>query len=437
MTASVGFSAGCLKSPRGGASPRREEPARRAEKPSSPSSPARRRRFVHGDAPVPPGASHARLRRASPGREARRRARLRALLPLARAGRGDSNAFAFGETETSFGLQAVLSSLSSRFARGAARAAGNRGTEPSLRVPKTAEGVRGDPTLEPSPKRTSSLGDVRFSFTEPRRRCAALPRRGGSAVLSSSIKRARSRARALRLRLAPPPRRRHARARDNGLHACCSTGWSRSPRARAPAALDAPVVTRFHRLFLRRRRAPFSRFPRAVVLRSAAPAPLMTYVWISRRAARTRRARARRCGRTSGGSVVENAHVRSVQKRETGTESVRSRFAPRATENRKHKEKSLSFRLRGVVESDSETVTRPSLEKPTLSRGRERVAVMADAKAEWVRSVEPRVRRIRARGPRANAQAGVGVCPATSPRGRAPATRAAMRGYRRAAQSPS
>ena len=34
---------------------------------------------------------------------------------------------------------------------------------------------------------------------------------------------------------------------------------------------------------------------------------------------------------------------------------------------------------------------------------------MADAKAEWVRSVEPRVRRIRAQGPRANAHAGVGV----------------------------
>ena len=68
---------------------------------------------------------------------------------------------------------------------------------------------------------------------------------------------------------------------------------------------------------------------------------------------------------------------------------------------------------------------RPSLEKPTLSRGRERVAVMADAKAEWVRSVEPRVRRIRAQGPRANAHAGVGVCPATPRRaGAPPATRA-------------
>ena len=67
---------------------------------------------------------------------------------------------------------------------------------------------------------------------------------------------------------------------------------------------------------------------------------------------------------------------------------------PENTQNTNDKEKSFRFAFCALR-------ARRIWEKPTLSRGRERVAVMANAKAEWVRSVEPRVRRIRDRGPRA------------------------------------
>lgn len=94
-------------------------------------------------------------------------------------------------------------------------------------------------------------------------------------------------------------------------------------------------------------------------------------------------------------------------------EPFRAARLPENTENTNDKEKSFRFAFCALR-------ARRIWEKPTLSRGRERVAVMANAKAEWVRSVEPRVRRIRDRGPRADAQAGAGVCPATPRRAGAP-----------------
>ena len=175
MTASVGFSAGSLKPPRGGFSATGGTRATGGKTFFS-SSPARASAF-RSRRRACSSASPARLRRASPGREARRQLVSARFCRLRAPGRGDSDAFAFRRPKRRSELERGSLFARFSFARRAAPNVETEAPEPvTARVPKTAEGVRGDPTFEPSPKRTSSLGDVRF-FPSPNPAAAPRPPR--------------------------------------------------------------------------------------------------------------------------------------------------------------------------------------------------------------------------------------------------------------------